>query len=169
MANGKPGRPRKKRTEEIVTRQNSVDNAQLIDCLPDPDRVLEKLGMDPDVAFQDIMADDHLTSVMGTRQASVKGMNWNITIGDSSSQALAATQDMLDGINRNHNGMGIPRMIDDILQANPWGMSALEPIWERGPDIWLPVAVKGRPFRYFTFDNANDLRSCPLNIPAKVS
>lgn len=143
---------------EKINRQSSIDNMILNELLPDPDRVLEKLGIDADQAFQDIMADDHLTAVMGTRQASVKGMTWDVTLGESDDRILKAVDNMLKGINKNHNGMGIYRMIDDILQANPWGMSCCEVIWKTGVNEWLPVAVKGKPFRYFTFNNKNELK-----------
>lgn len=153
--------PRPKRVEaksELITRQTSIDNLRLVDNLIDPDRVLEKLGIDADYAFQDITNDDHLTSVMGTRMASVKGMEWDITVGKSDERIMQACQDMLDNLNRNHNGMGVARMIDDILQANPWGMSCLEVVWQTGINEWTPIKVEGRPFRYFTFNNANELK-----------
>jgi len=156
MAN-KIGRP-KKAENKLITRATSIDNLNLLDNLPDPDRVLEKLGYDPDLAYRDIMADDHLTSVMGTCKAAIKGMEWDLTAGEADDRILNATQDMLDGINQNHQGIGIARFLDDTLEAVGWGMSVCEVVWRRGPTEWTPVEVKGRPFRYFTFINNNELR-----------
>lgn len=158
----KPGRPKKAQGKEIITRSTSIDNMMMQVNLLDPDRVLEKLGVDPEIAFRDMMADDHLTAVMGTRQASIKGMSWDLTVGKSSDRILKATQEVLENLNMRQQGagvqgMGMPRFFDDILQANPWGMSPLEVVWQTGINEWIPLEVKGKPFRYFTFDNDNKL------------
>lgn len=152
--------PRKKNVDLLkgtINRQTSIDNLAFIQSYLDPDRVLEKLGLDAEEAFQDITVDDHLTSVMGTRLASIKGMEWDLTIGKSTDRILKACQNMLNDLNTLQQGQGMSRFFDDILQANPWGMSALEVIWQIGPTEWIPKYVKGRPFRYFTFSTENEL------------
>ena len=153
----KVGRPRKVKNE-LITRQSSIDNLSLLDRFNDPDVVLEKLGLDADTAFRDTLNDDHLTSVMGTRKAAIKGMDWDLTVGDSDDRILEASELMLKNINRSSQGMGLDRLIEDTLEAVPWGMSACEVIWQIGPNEWTPIEVKGRPFRYFTFNNNNELQ-----------
>ena len=63
------GRPRKRPlSQEIYTRDTAWDATQYFGALPDPDRVLEKLGWDMETAFEDIETDDHLTAVREKRR-----------------------------------------------------------------------------------------------------
>lgn len=162
--------PRRKRDyeNEVVSRETAVDSMAFINNLPDPDRVLEKLGISADDAFKDLMQDDQLTTVMGTRVAAIKGMNWDLNIQEGTTDnILKANQDMLHKLNRNHQGQGISRLMDDILQANPWGMSVQEVIWKITGESWDVSEVKGRPFRYFTFNDENELRFLSKEHPTE--
>ena len=61
-------------------RESAGDRRMTNIALTDPDRVLEKLGLTYDqvTAYQDILTDDNLTAVMGSRLAAVQKLEWEV-------------------------------------------------------------------------------------------
>jgi len=154
-------RPRKKKlSEEIAVREVAWDSFGYLNTLPDPDRILEKLHLSAYETFRDVETDDQVTTVMGSRRAAVKGLQWDVLRGDATDKCFETVKEIF-------NGLDIDRFIDDCMVACGWGIAAIEPIWDASGDLWYPSALIAKPSRWFVFDTQNRPRFLTRHSPVE--
>jgi phage gp29-like protein len=137
-------------TEEIATRNRSIDFYALGMYLPNPDPVLKKMGKDITV-YSEILSDAHLGGCASSRRSGVRSLEWGIDRGKAKSRQAALIEEVFKALD-------IDGIFDDILKAPLYGYQPLEVIWEKVGDRILPKAVVGKPPEWFVFDDENRFR-----------
>jgi len=160
-----PGRPRKEKPLEFqerfrsrrpvrndpYTRETSWDTQYMDSILPDPDVILEKLGLSADEAYRNIEADGHLTSVKDSLLSSVKKLEWDVVTDKGSERAAREIKAILEDFDMN-------QFYSDVFRAKGWGMSPIGVTWDSNGSIIFPNKLEAKPVRYFEYNNANELR-----------
>jgi len=151
MVTKKVGRPKNKPlSKQIATRESAYDFSSLIGTLPDPDRVLEKLGVSPEIAFEDIETDDHLTAVRSKRMGKLLALEWDIVQNKASSRVTKEIKKIFENLN-------IRQFCKDVSRCRAWGYSPIEVIWNTNERYWYPEKLLQKPPRWFAYDDQNRL------------
>jgi phage gp29-like protein len=137
-------------SNEIATRQRSIDFYSLGMYLPNPDPVLKKMGKDIAV-YNELMSDGHLGGCVTSREAGVKSLEWMIDRDKAPSRQATVISDVFDN-------MDIDNILSEMLKAPLFGYSPLEVLWERVGGYILPKDIVGKPHEWFVFDEGNKLR-----------
>lgn len=141
-------------SDEIATRDRSIDFYTLGMYLPNPDPVLKKMGKDIAV-YNELLADGHLGGCVESRKAGVKRLDWEIDRGKAQSRQAKIITDLFKNLD-------LDRIISEILDAPLFGYKVLEVLWERSGNYILPKDIVGKPQRWFVFfadDNSLRLRT----------
>ncbi|MEW5745268.1 MAG: DUF935 family protein [Nitrospirota bacterium] len=136
--------------DEIATRKQSIDFYSLGMYLPNPDPVLKKMGKDITV-YRELLVDAHLGGCVVSRKAGVKSLEWEIDRGKAKSRQAKLITDVFKNLD-------LDRIIGEILDAPLYGYQALEVLWERVGNYWLPKDIRGKPQGWFVFSDENELR-----------
>jgi phage gp29-like protein len=145
-------------TKEIATRANSAQFfGTLWGALPDPDLVLQKLGINV-TAYKPVMLDPHVYSCMEQRKAKTLSMEWEINRGGSRSRNIKFIENLFHDADFN-----ISNIMDSMLNAIAYGMQPMEVMWEKIGQYWVPVTVKEKPVEWFVFDDENRPRFLSKN------
>jgi len=150
-------------------RESAGDRRMTNIALTDPDRVLEKLGLTYDqvTAYQDILTDDNLTAVMGSRLAAVQKLEWDIVRDKASAQVARFVETYF----KESDLCDIQHMINLIMMKNPYGMSPIDVRWSviemKGGIRMVPTSLEGLPNRWFGFNEDNELRFLSMKDRAK--
>lgn len=147
-------RKRRKNKQLIATRRTAMELASVfMGILPDPDEVLRMAGLSLTDAYKEILTDDHLTAVMGSRMAGVKQMTWAIERGKASARVH---KHVLKNFEEDIN---VPHLIEQIMKKNGWGMSPISVEWEAREARWWVKDLVDKPARWFKFDSDhNEIR-----------
>lgn len=149
---------RKSLTKMLATRESAGEYIGSWGPLPNPDRILSKLGKSQTTAYQDLLIDGHLTAVRESRAAAVKQLSWNIVRADASASTTKAIKKMFKTLD-------IDRFLDNILESNGYGMSPIEVKWELIDNKYWPTKLEGLPPKWFTFNAKNELRFLSQTSP----
>lgn len=144
----------KSMTDEIATRQGSIDFYFLNTYLPNPDPVLKKQGKDLKV-YRDLLTDSRVWAGVQSRRAGITSLEWEIDRGKAKSRQARV-------IDKIFKDLDLQRIIVEILDATLYGYQPLEVIWEYAGGLLLPQDVKGKPAEWFVFsvdDNSLRLRT----------
>jgi len=150
-------------SEEIATRAAASGQWPGTDYwLPDPDPVLRKLGQDAAV-YRDLLSDAHVWSCYDSRKSGALGCAWEIREAErgdtgASRRALTLVQEMMAAL-------PVRQIITEMLDAPFFGFTPIEVLWRIEGGRWLPEALTGKPFEWFTFDDQNKLRFKASGIP----
>lgn len=137
-------------TQELATRERSIDFYALGMYLPNPDPVLKRQGKDITV-YRELLSDGHLGGCVTSREAGVKSLEWGIDRGKAKTRQAKLIEDLFKDLD-------IDRIISEIVQAPLFGYQPLEVLWERTGNYILPKDVVGKPQHWFVFGEENDLR-----------
>lgn len=146
------GRSGKSLSQEIATRDRSIDFQSLGMYLPNPDPVLKKNGQDIRV-YRDLLVDDRVGGSWENRTAATLSLEWELGRGCKGVKSRQAKV-----INDVFSRLDIDRISAEILQARLYGYQPLEVIWERRDGLLLPADVVGKPQEWFAFGDQNELR-----------
>ncbi len=139
-----------KLSDEIATRNRSINFYSLSTYLPDPDIVLRKQGKDVKV-YKELLCDPHVFACIQSRKAGVMSLEWDINRGvdkDKNAEKIVEVIKKLD----------INRLINDILDATMYGFQPIEIIWNKIDNLILPTELKAKPVEWFCFDDENQLK-----------
>jgi phage gp29-like protein len=139
-----------KLSDEIATRNRSINFYSLSTYLPDPDIVLRKQGKDVKV-YKELLCDPHVFACIQSRKAGVMSLEWDINRGvdkDKNAELIVNVIKKLD----------INRLINDILDATMYGFQPIEIIWNKVNNLILPTELKAKPVEWFCFDDENKLK-----------
>lgn len=124
-----------------------IDNfVELLEIMPDPDRVLEKIGMHR-ADLQTLMYDDEISAGMEVREEALnsKPFKWE---GDRTLVTF------LEDIFAKH----VPHITTNAFQALPYGYSVQEAIYADTGEYYIPAYYSLKPLEYFEPTRDNRLR-----------
>ena len=152
---------RRKNKQLIATRRTAMELASVfMGILPDPDEVLKMAGLSLTDAYKEILTDDHLTAVMGSRMAGVKQMTWTIERGKASARVHKHV------LKNFEEDLNVPHLIEQIMKKNGWGMSPISVEWEVRENMWWVKDLIDKPARWFKFDSdKNEIRFISTKEP----
>lgn len=147
---------------ELAVHQNVAGFTNFLNILPDPDPVLRKQGKSISV-YKELTSDSHLFSVMGSRRAGVRSKEWAIDRGSAKTRQSKIIEDLF-------KTKVIPfELMGSILDANFYGYSVMEVVWEHRDGLILPLKVVSKPKEWFAFNSSGELliksRKAPMGEP----
>ena len=137
-------------TDQIATRERSIDFVALGMLLPNPDPILKAQGKDVAV-YRNMLSDALVGGSVRRRKSAVKALEWGLDRGQAASRVAKAVQAMLDALD-------LERLIGHALEASLYGYQPLEVMWQRRGSLIVPAAVEAKPPEWFGFDADNQLR-----------
>ena len=146
----KKANTKKSLSDEIATRQRSLNFYSLCTILPDPDIVLRKQGKDIKI-YRELLCDPHVTACVQSRKAGVLSLEWEIARGINKDKNIELLSNLLKKLD-------IYKLINDILDSVLWGFQPIEVIWEKSGNLILPTELKAKPTDWFCYDADNNLR-----------
>lgn len=146
----KKANTKKSLSDEIATRQRSLNFYSLCNILPDPDIVLRKQGKDIKI-YRELLCDPHVTACVQSRKAGVLSLEWEIARGLNKAKNIELLSNLLKKLD-------IYKLINDILDSVLWGFQPIEVIWEKSGNLILPTELKAKPTEWFCYDADNNLR-----------
>jgi len=136
---------------ELYTHERAIDFTGMFGWLPDPDVILEELGLDHS-AYDNILTDAHLFGVMTQRKTKVTGNLWEIDRGEAKTAEATFVQEIFEKID-------VYRILKDMMQAPFYGLAPIEVVWGHREDgKVVPVRVIGKPAKWFQYSPENKLR-----------
>jgi len=146
-------------SRELATPTTDPFMARYIGSLPNPDRVLRKLGKTHEV-FADLYGDAHILGEVRSIRSGLLAYEWRIAPGANDPASMLA-YDMAQVLFRGKPAPGLQwsDLIWSMGCAAFHGYAVTEVVWERAGNFLVPVKVVDRPSRRFAFDFAdNQLR-----------
>ncbi|MDF0606640.1 DUF935 domain-containing protein [Neisseriaceae bacterium TC5R-5] len=144
------GEPTKSLSEQIATRDRSIDFHTLGMYLPNPDTVLKALGKDIKV-YRELRADAHVGGCVRRRKAAVKALEWGLD-KDKAKTSVAKS------ISSIFADLDLSRIMTEMLDAVLYGYQPMEIIWQKVGAYLVPVDIIGKPADWFIYDQDNQLR-----------
>ncbi len=150
---------------EVATRAVDPLFTSALQVLPNPDRVLRKMGKSYEV-YADMFGDAHILGELRAVRAALLAFEWQLTPGGDRAADVRAVE-LCDTLMA---GRPAPRMHwTDVLWSMGlsvfYGFAVHEVVWEHADGLWLPAAILDRPQRRFVFDADNHLRILTRSAP----
>lgn len=139
-----------KLTEQIATRNRSLDYSALGSVLPNPDPILKSQGLDIRT-YRDLRSDAHVGGCCRRRKSAVKALEW----GFEREGAGARLHKNLEAV---FADIDLDRLIGDCLEAVFYGYAPIEVVWERRGSMAFPAELRALPQEWFTFGAEGELR-----------
>lgn len=137
-------------TQEIATRNRSLDFLGLNGWLPNPDPILRKLGKDMS-AYRDLLSDTEVGSAVQRRKAGTIAKSWYIDREGADIEPANIIEQQLTKLD-------IKGAVSAVLNAPLFGHQEIEVVWDYVGGVLLPVKIEGKPQEWFGFDSSNRLR-----------
>lgn len=137
-------------SNEIATRNRSLDFYSIIQNLPDPDPVLKKQGKDIKV-YRELLSDPHVWACVQSRKSGVLSLEWELDRGKAKSKQAQIIEDYFNSIDLNS-------LISEILNAVLFGFQPIEILWQNTGSVILPRKILAKPPEWFVFDDDNNLK-----------
>ena len=137
-------------SEQIATRDRSMDVAGFGFLLPNPDPILKRQGKDISV-YRDLRSDAHVGGCIRRRKAAVKALEWRVVRGKASARMTRLAGDVLATYD-------MDTLLNEITEAVLFGWQPLELVWGAFHGATVPLQVIGKPPEWFFFDNDAQLR-----------
>jgi phage gp29-like protein len=144
---------------EVATRATDPLFYSTLEYLPNPDRVLRKLGRSQEV-FEDIYGDAHVLGDLRSIRSALLSWKWRLRAGGDDPASVRALE-LADRVMaaRPAPGMQWSDVIWAMGGAVFRGYAVHEVVWARNGNELVPVKVVDRPQRRFTFGSLdNELR-----------
>lgn len=150
---------RRKLGLEIATRATDPLFYSALEYLPNPDRVLRKLGRAQEV-YEDIYGDAHVLGELRSIRSALLSWSWRLQAGAEDSASLRVLE-LAERVMRTQPAPGM--QWSDVIWAMGGavfrGYAVHEVVWGYNGNELIPVKVVERPQRRFTFGTAdNELR-----------
>ncbi|HSA05734.1 MAG TPA: DUF935 family protein [Candidatus Gastranaerophilales bacterium] len=137
-------------SNEIATRNRSIDFYSILQNLPDPDPVLRKQGKDIRI-YRDLLSDPHVWACVQSRKSGVLSLEWEIDRGKAKSKQAQVIENFFKSIDLN-------TLISEILNSVFFGFQPIEIMWKPNGTYTLPSQIKAKPPEWFVFDDDNNLK-----------
>jgi phage gp29-like protein len=134
-------------SEEIATRQRSIDFYSIGMQLPNPDPVLKKMGKDITI-YKELRSDPIVHGCITSRKAGTKKLLWEIDRGKAKSRQAKFLTDAI-------KALPVDRIIGQMLNAPLYGYQPMEVMWNAD---YTPADVVAKPPHWFLFDESNNFR-----------
>ena len=137
---------------DIAVRSRAMDWWGMFGYLPDPDPVLQKLGLAVD-AYRELLTDAHVWSCYDSRKSGALSCEWELRAGGDAradKKALALAEAVFERLD-------IYQVVMEMLDAPFYGLSPMEISWRAG-EYWIPEKIEGKPPEWFVFDDHNRMR-----------
>jgi len=134
-------------SDEIATRQRSIDFYSIGMSLPNPDPVLKKMGKDITI-YKELRSDPIVHGCITSRKAGTKKLLWELDRGKAKSRQAKYITDAI-------KALPVDRIISQMLNAPLYGYQPMEVMWNKD---WTPADVMAKPPHWFLFDESNNLR-----------
>ena len=144
--------------QEIASRATDPDFIKGMEYLPNPDRVLLKLGYRENV-FEDIQSDGHVWADVQQRKSATLSEEWVISPasgGRADKKAAALCKEVFDALN-------LRQIMSGLLDAPLHGRAYAEVMWARDGGMIIPEKVLDRPQRRFVYAPGGELRLLTQN------
>lgn len=142
--------PKKSLSEQIASRDRSMDFYGLGMYLPNPDPILKAQGKDIRI-YRELRTDPLVGGCIRRRKAAVKALERGVDRGNASEQVFSFIRDML-------TDMDMSRIIGEMTDAVLYGYQPCEVMWQRSGTSWHVGDIVGKPADWFQFDTDNRLR-----------
>ncbi|HEC12280.1 MAG TPA: DUF935 family protein [Acidiferrobacteraceae bacterium] len=145
-------------SNEIATRSTDPGFYGALNYLPNPDKVLRKLGKSQDV-YDDIIADAHVIGDIRSVRSGLLSYEWRLQPGGESDADLRAHELCQKVFSRTpYKGMTWSDLIWTFGVAVFRGYTVHEVVWQREDQYLLPYKIVDRPQDRFIFDADNNIR-----------
>lgn len=141
---------RKQMVNEIAVRETAWDYYRVLGYLPNPDKILRKLGKDID-EYEQLLSDSRVKGAFNSRRAGTLSLEWDIDQLDCPARAYDTTKQIFDAL-------PMQDLMADMMQAVFFGYQPVEVIWKKMGALVLPSDVKTKPARWFRYSDINELR-----------
>lgn len=145
-------------TDQIATRNKSVDFMALGMLLPNPDPILKARGASIKV-YSQLRADALVGGCIRRRKSAVKSLDWGLDQGLAASRTTKEVQAILADLD-------VERIIGQMLEATLYGYQPMEVEWQSVGRLLVPADVQAKPPEWFTFDSESRLRFKSLSEPS---
>lgn len=137
----------------IAPRSTDPDLVTFLGLLPNPDRILRKLGRTDEV-FDDVLTDAHVASVVASRKGAVLSREWGVR----PASARRADRKAAELCEQVLPTLRMREALTSLLDAPLWGRAYLEVMWELRDGMVVPVQLLPRPQRRFVYGEQEELR-----------
>jgi phage gp29-like protein len=142
--------PRVKLTDQIATRDRSIDYMGLNLVLTNPDPILKARGEDIRI-YRDLRSDAHVGGCVRRRKSAVKALESGLDRAKAKSRVAKNIESILADLD-------MDRIVGEILEAVLYGYQPMEITWARAGGLVVPANVESKPPEWFCFDTDNRLR-----------
>ncbi|UMO87213.1 DUF935 domain-containing protein [Pectobacterium sp. PL64] len=142
--------PKKSLSEQIASRDRSMDFYGLGMYLPNPDPILKAQGKDIRI-YRELRTDPLVGGCIRRRKAAVKALERGVDRGNAPVRVFSFIRDML-------TDMDMSRIIGEMTDAVLYGYQPCEVMWQRSGTSWHVGDIIGKPADWFQFDTDNRLR-----------
>lgn len=154
-------------TQEIASRSVDPLFYSSLDVLPNPDRVLRKMGRSYEV-FNDLYGDAHILGELRSVRSGLLGFEYKLLAGGDNPQDIRALELCEKVIKQRPAPLRTwSDTIWNMACATFYGFSVHEVVWERAGNYLMPCKVIDKPQRVFKFGIHNELRLLTKHNPMK--
>jgi phage gp29-like protein len=151
-------------SREFATR-DAAEWSTFLGILPDPDPVLRKRGDDAAV-LENLLADPHLVSVVGTRKAGTKAREWRIEPGTlEGEKPTPEAEELAKRFTADLERVDVENLVVQILDAPLFGVVPIELLWRPENGRVRLHDLRALPYRWFGFDKDNQPRFLSVDNP----
>lgn len=145
-------------TQAIATRATDPNFYSSLEYLPNPDRVLRKLGKQQEI-YDDIVSDAHVVGELRSVRSGLLGFEWRIVPGGEDPASMRA-YDLVEAYTDKQPSPGMQwyDIIWTMADAVFRGYSVHEIIWARHDRFLMPEMIVDRPQARFVYGTRNELR-----------
>lgn len=146
---------------EFATRERTWELSTMFGYLPNPDPILKKLGQDISI-YRELLSDAQVNATVESRTSGVRSLSWEIDRGKAKSREAKFIENIFENLK-------LDQILTDIIDGALYGYKPIEINWRSVDNKWIPMAVVGKPSRWFRFGDNNELlfitREAPQGIP----
>lgn len=154
-------------TTEVATRSADINFYSALEVLPNPDRILRKLGKSYEV-FDDIFGDAHVLGELRSVRSALLGYEYKLMAGGDSPQDIQALELCQKVLKQKPAPlMDWTDTMWNMACAAFYGFTVHEIVWQRQGNYILPLKVVDKPQKSFVFGIENDLRLRTRSNPIK--
>lgn len=130
--------------EEIANPKNAAGYFNLLEKLPNPDKILRSCGCGFNT-LRDLKSNYQVGTCIESRKAGVTSKNWKLEKQNCSDKEF-------DFYNELFKILDVHQLIEDILEAPLFGYAPLEVTYEKDSSFIVPTEVTSKPQEWFYFN-----------------
>lgn len=135
---------------EIAIRETAWDYYRVLGFLPNPEKILRKLGKDVEV-YDELLSDSRVKAAFNSRRAGTLSLKWDIEQGKSPIRQYKLIRSIFDSF-------PIYDILSETLKCDFYGYQPLEVLWKKIGTQVLPEQIVPKTQRWFRYSDINELR-----------